>query len=250
MSPGDATIEAFTREATSEKGYTEAPAGTNKTKFAAEVGHANGQPWCATFIVAMAKRTGLRLASSSAYTPSMAQAYIDAKRWYSSQYAQRGDIVFFDFPDAKKRIQHVGILLSIDRAKSTVTCIEGNTASGTSGSQDNGGGVYIRTRPIANNVVGFGRPFFDQPATKETFMALTDAEQKELLDSVRELKNQAVQGGEPRIAATFDQVKAVRTLLEELKTSVEAEDVDGGSGQISPATIDRIADAVVAEIAS
>lgn len=142
-------------EATKELGYTETPPGSNRTKFAKEAGHANGQPWCATFVVAMARRVGVKLPSESAYTPTMAAAM---REW--QRLPQPGDLAFFNFPnDGKNRIQHVGIVESVDFTKATVTCIEGNTSSGTSGSQDNGGGVYRRTRPFSH-VVGFGRPAY------------------------------------------------------------------------------------------
>lgn len=140
--------------AVGELGYTESPAGSNRTKYAKEAGHANGQPWCATFVVAMARRVGVKLPSESAYTPTMAAGFKSL-----TKLPQPGDIAFFDFPDSKRRIQHVGIVESVNFAKATVTCIEGNTSPGTAGSQDNGGGVYRRTRPFAH-VVGFGRPAY------------------------------------------------------------------------------------------
>jgi hypothetical protein len=68
--------------------------------------------------------------------------------------------VFFDFPDSHTGIQHVGFVERV-RADGTLVTIEGNTSSGTSGSQDNGGGVYRRTRPPAY-VVGYGRPAYQE----------------------------------------------------------------------------------------
>ena len=136
-----ATVEQYLDEAASELRTTESPPGSNRTEFASEAGHANGQPWCATFLVAIARRVGLALPSESAYTPTMANAFRAAKRWVGTPLA--GDIAFFDFPDAKRRIQHVGVVES--STATTVTCIEGNTASGWAGSQDNGGGVWRRT---------------------------------------------------------------------------------------------------------
>jgi hypothetical protein len=147
-------------EATKELGYTEATPGSNRTKFAAEAAHANGQPWCATFVVAMARRVGVKLPSESAYTPTMANAFKPLQR-----LPQVGDLAFFNFPgDGKNRIQHVGIVESVDFLRAQVTCIEGNTSAGTTGSQDNGGGVYRRTRPFSH-VVGFGRPSYPKEIT-------------------------------------------------------------------------------------
>lgn len=141
----------FLTAAQSEIGYTENPPGSNRTKFAAEAGHMNGQPWCATFIAAIANRTGTQLASSNPYTPTMESGFKKVSMY--GYEPQVGAIAFFDFPDTKHRTQHVGIVESWDAT--TVTCIEGNTSSGPSGSQDNGGGVFRRRRP-RSHVVGFG----------------------------------------------------------------------------------------------
>lgn len=136
-------------QARSEVGYTESPRGSNRTKFAAEAGHANGQPWCATFCVAMARRCGGHFGNESAYTPSLFESMVHVGD------PQPGDLAFFDFPDSVHRIQHVGIVVGADR--STVTCCEGNTSAGAGGSQANGGGVFLRTRS-RSLVAGFGRP--------------------------------------------------------------------------------------------
>jgi hypothetical protein len=157
------TAQEFLDAARSEIGYVEAK--TNRTKFAAEAGHANGQPWCATFVVAMARRVGLRLPSESPYTPTMANGFKAESSWSNAaaQTPRPGDIVFFDFPDDVRRIQHVGIVESYDPATATVTTIEGNTSSNTRGSQSNGGGVYRRFRSFSY-IVGFGRPTFTAAA--------------------------------------------------------------------------------------
>lgn len=168
-----ATAQGLLAAARSELGTTESPARSNRTAFAAEAGHANAAPWCATFIVAIARRVGLALPSESAYTPAMANGFRAAGAWHPEP--RPGDLAFFDFPgDAKRRIQHVGIVESA--TPTTVTCIEGNTSPGAAGSQDNGGGVYRRTRP-RTHVVGYGRPHFTTP---EDDMALTDAERGRL----------------------------------------------------------------------
>jgi hypothetical protein len=152
-----ATARHFLDTARSHLGYTETPAGSNRTRFAAEARHANGYAWCLTFLVAVARRLGVTLPDWGAYTPTMANAFKRAGRWHTGT-PQPGDWAFFDFPgDSKARIQHVGVVESAD-AKS-VTCIEGNTSSGSRGSQDNGGGVYRRTRP-RSHVVGYGRPAY------------------------------------------------------------------------------------------
>ncbi len=63
------------------------------------------------------------------------------------QKPRRGDLVLFDLP-AGDHVDHAGLLLSY--TKDAVTCIEGNTSSGSLGNQANGGGCYMRTRPRSN----------------------------------------------------------------------------------------------------
>lgn len=54
-----------------------------------------------------------------------------------------GDIILFDFP-AGDKVDHAGLM--VDRNRWNVNTIEGNTSSGSLGSQSNGGGVYRRSR--------------------------------------------------------------------------------------------------------
>jgi hypothetical protein len=142
-----ATSVDVLRHAVSEIGYREYPAGSNRTKFAAIAGHPNGQPWCATYVVAMFRRAGIKLPSESASTYYMRMGFRLRFRYTSTP--QRGDVVFYNF-------SHVGILESF--TATTVTCIEGNTSSGA-GSQSNGGGVFRRTRS-RSLVLGYGRPAY------------------------------------------------------------------------------------------
>ena len=152
------TADCVIREAAGEIGATESPPGSNRQPYAAEAGHANGQPWCASFVVAMMRRCGVRLPSESPYTPTMAAGFRNTGTWQGrNSDVNPGDVCFFDFPDSVDRIQHVGI---VEQATDdTVTCIEGNTSAGSGGSQSNGGGVFRRTRS-RSVVVGFGRPLY------------------------------------------------------------------------------------------
>lgn len=173
------TADDYVTTARSELGYLESPAGSNRTKFAAEAGHTNGQAWCATFCVAIAKRIGLKLPGTSAFTPALADWFRSVDRF--STTPSKGALAFFDFPDSKHRIQHVGIVVSWTDA--TVTCVEGNTAKGTKGSQDNGGGVFLRTRK-RSLAVGFGAPVFSSPGPApappaETQVHTSDADEDE-----------------------------------------------------------------------
>lgn len=191
-----ATAESFLREAASEVGYRES--GDNRTKFAAEAGHANGQPWCATYIVAMARRVALSLPSESAYTPTMANGFKTHNRWVTDS-PQPGDCVFFDFPDTSHRIQHVGIVEKVN-PDGTLQTIEGNTSSGMEGSQHNGGGVYRRDRQ-RRYVVGFGRPRFEPSRPPQGDDEMTADEREAVLTA-----NHFVKMVWPGYATKIDQI--------------------------------------------
>lgn len=155
-----ATVQQFINAAESEVGYTETPTGSNRTKFAAEAGHANGQKWCATFVCAIAKRTGVYV-PNTASTRAMRNAFEAIGQ--TGDTPEPGAIAFFDFPNKSTGIEHVGIVKEV-HSGGIITTIEGNTSSGSRGSQDNGGGVYLRVRPL-NHVVAFGYPTFDYATT-------------------------------------------------------------------------------------
>jgi len=154
-----ATGADVVRIALGEVGYTEGP--NNFNKYAAEVGHANNQPWCGTFTDAMLKRAGQTGEPSSVWTPSGLVAYRKAGRALDRNGpAQAGDIVYFDYggsTDASK-VDHVGIVVQ-PRLDGQVETVEGNTSPTNAGSQSAGGGVYRRVRP-RSIIAGFGRPAY------------------------------------------------------------------------------------------
>ncbi len=132
-----------------ELGFVEGP--NNWNPYAAEVGHANNQPWCASFVAAMAKRAGVALPSTSAYTPTMANGF---KRIDRFDYLPRiGSLVFFEWPNMG-RIAHVGVVEAI-RDDGALVTIEGNTDS--AGGRT-GGRVMRQVRRA--NIAGYGHPDF------------------------------------------------------------------------------------------
>lgn len=145
------TVSDVLRAANAEIGYAETP--VNKTKFAAEAGHPNGYAWCATFVVAIMRRAGVKLPSESASTITMYGAMPHVPKPVA------GDLAFFNFGAGP--IHHVGIVETVGPYE--LVTIEGNTSAGAAGSQYNGGGVYRRTR-ATSLVVGYGRPQYTQPA--------------------------------------------------------------------------------------
>jgi hypothetical protein len=139
-----------------ELGRCESPPGSNRNPYAAEAGHADGQAWCATFVVAMMRRGGVHLPSESAYTPTMANGFRGVGRWTSAP--QPGAVVFFQWP-GQDRICHVGIVEALLGGGSIAT-IEGNTDSAGGGS---GGRVMRQRRRTC--IAGYGLPDYGGAAS-------------------------------------------------------------------------------------
>ena len=140
-----ATVAQVLAIARAEIGYREGS--NNNNKYGKEYGW-NNVAWCVQFQWWNFKKAG---ASSLFYgggkTASCSQlyAYHQGKGQAISVGSIRaGDIVFFDFSGRKASTDHVGIVESVNG--DTVVTIEGNTSSGSGGSQANGDGVYRRNR--------------------------------------------------------------------------------------------------------
>ncbi len=134
-------------------GVKESPANSNVCKFSRWYPMA-GSPWCAMFVSWVLDQAQIE-GFKHAYTPSGAALFQQRHRWFTAN-PKPGDVVYFDFPDSLARIQHVGFVEKVN-GDGSIVAIEGNTSAGASGSQDNGGGVFRRTR-TRSLIVGFGRP--------------------------------------------------------------------------------------------
>ena len=142
--------------AKAQVGKTESPANSNKGPYPITdcqvftIGY-DGVPWCGCFVSLAASKGGASFPSKArlAYTPyicSDASAGINGLTKVSTSAVKPGDFVVFNFDGGVP--DHVG--LAVGPFKNGLTdAIEGNTSSGSSGSQDNGGGVYHRQRPIS-----------------------------------------------------------------------------------------------------
>lgn len=159
--------EALIRWARAQVGVTERPAGSNKgpkvSKWQREFG-IDGAPWCGAFVgFGLRTQCNVPVTRRIVYCPFIeADARTHANgfaRFVSARKAKPGDLVLFDFSRPVTFPQHVGIVVSVDRARGVVHTIEGNTSPGAAGSQANGGGVFARTRPFGT-VVGYARPRF------------------------------------------------------------------------------------------
>jgi hypothetical protein len=114
--------------------------------------HDQGASWCGAFVSWCFDQADARLDQADShhgpgfiYCPGAEAHYRSTHRVVNAPHANPGDIVLFHFQGEANEANHTGILESFDLHN--VTCIEGNTSSGSAGSQSNGGGVYRRTRP-------------------------------------------------------------------------------------------------------
>lgn len=172
-----------------ELGNTESPAGSNRTKYGKWMG-LDGQPWCMSFVQWCFDQAGYTLPHKTGSCSALLSWY----RKYAPEcivaVPQPRDIVIYNFG-------HTGILESA--AESTVTVVEGNTSAGESGSQDNGGGVFTRTRK-KSLVQAYIRPFKnyifeeDDMDINTIISQMTDEQAYKLLEKA---KNHAAKLAEP-----------------------------------------------------
>jgi hypothetical protein len=149
------------RWASSHRGCTEQPAGSNTDKRKDGIRKAQidcagggtwlvGQPWCGTWCFNALQAAGVKGITSRLASVALIEDDAKAKRgpfrgWTTDpRKALRGDLVVLF-----GRGVHVGLLRDIDVKRGVVILDEGNTSSGSSGSQDNGGGSYRRVRPLS-----------------------------------------------------------------------------------------------------
>lgn len=164
------------RYAVLQTGYTEHPAGSNKTKFGKQFGM-NGVPWCAEFVWASGENAkGSNPIAKSANAAGIQDLTVSQKggSWVLKKTASNskkktglskvkfGDIVSFDFGRNNGIRQHTA--LCIGRDGDYYICIEGNTSSSNKGSQSNGGGVFIRYRKYTQ-VCSIARPRYSASPT-------------------------------------------------------------------------------------
>lgn len=146
--------------ARAEIGTVEGPGGG--TPYHQAYGIAANQPWCAVFLWDLFQDAGGvdSIGPKTAYTPTLAGWFQSRGQWSASPAV--GALVFYDWPgDSKDRISHVGIVESFDAT--SITTIEANTSNSDEGSQDDGDGVWRRTRDRDNAIVGYGLPSYGLP---------------------------------------------------------------------------------------
>lgn len=157
------TVTQFVYEALKEVGTTESPAGSNHVKFWDETDPSyQGQPWCAAFVSAIAKRVGQDDIGQYYYCPTFVEHFKKLGKWKTrDSEPQPGWIIFFAGSDGIAC--HVGIVQY--KGSILIKTIEGNTSLS---SNDNGGAVMQRKRALGSvgssfYVLGYGVPEFISP---------------------------------------------------------------------------------------
>ena len=126
-------------------------------------------PYCAMFMSYCLDWAGVSAEGiPGAYVPWILSANSEAGRLVDNEDAQPGDLVMFDW-QGDGVADHIGIVEVNHPDEGWIQTIEGNTSSGSGGSQSNGGGVYRRARNCGS-IIGVARPHYE---TEEEDM-LTD----------------------------------------------------------------------------
>jgi len=128
------------KAAQSEIGYREGP--NNENKFADEAAHANHQPWCVTFIVAMAKRAQVALPETRTAAVATFRRAFEAQGRLHPEPAV-GDVAFFQRGES-----HASIVAEVHG--DGVVCVGGNYSGEVS--------VERRRGPQGSRATGYGRP--------------------------------------------------------------------------------------------
>ena len=164
-----------------ELNTTEDPPNSNRTKFGAWYG-LNGERWCAIFVAWLFAQAQMdlraKLGLGLEYTPTFAALGRRSGWEVPRDQVRAGDILLFQFP-GHDRIHHAGICAE-DGVKpgGLVVTIEGNTSTGITGSQDNGGCVAQRVRPL-NSIACVLRPPYE-PCTSPPGPVFTEPQKVDL----------------------------------------------------------------------
>ena len=169
-------------------GVKEVPSGSNTVKYNTEyygrTVAGSAYPWCCVFIWWLFHYLGADNlffgGGKTASCTTLMQYAKQHKLWVTKDY-KPGDLILFNF-DSDSAAEHIGICESTNAGY--ITCIEGNTSIT---SDDNGGSVMRRTRPL-RQVLGAYRP---QYATAATIKTTTSKEATKVTVEVTVLKQGA-----------------------------------------------------------
>lgn len=156
--------QAAVNWATNQIGTRESPAGSNWGpdigRWIRATGYNTPVPWCGCFVNAALMAAGQPSGAGwIGYTPAIVtRARNKVGGWSWHQEGKAGDLALFDTPGGDPAV-HVG-LVKRKLGSRVYGTVEGNTSSGQSGSQSEGGGVFARERSMDGNfrIIGFARP--------------------------------------------------------------------------------------------
>lgn len=159
-----AKASTIMNKALSYVGTTESPSNSNNVIFNTHYYgynvYGSAYPWCMSFVWDIFRMCGASNlfynGQKTAYCPTLMSWAKSQGKFVTGSY-KYGDVLFFDFYGDSEPC-HTGFCVS-DNGTS-VTTVEGNTSSGSGGSQDNGGGVFKRTR-YKSNILGAYRPSYE-----------------------------------------------------------------------------------------
>ena len=158
------TVKDIIDLAESQVGTTEYPPNSNdvvyNTAYYGKEVSGSAYPWCCTFVWWVFNQFNPCLVKKTASCMDMAQCFKDSGQWHASPKV--GDVVFFKFNTNNRWTNHVGIVKDVIDDGMKIITIEGNTSQT---SDDNGGAVMERTR--SSNIVGYGRPAYDEEVESE-----------------------------------------------------------------------------------
>lgn len=157
------SLQTVINTAMGELGYTEFPAGSNRTKYWEPYDPSfQGQPWCVAFLWWVYQQAGERMAFFGGGKTASCSMLL---RWYREEgltvpvsEIQAGDIVILNFHGSQDA-EHCGLVLGVNSTDDHyINTIEGNTSPGEERTaQANGGCVALKHRH-RSQVVGVCRP--------------------------------------------------------------------------------------------
>ena len=128
----------------------------------------NGQSWCAIFVSYCLYHADLKVCIETDkgfhYTPNGSKWFKEQKQWFKEPLP--GDIVFFDWQNEKDDLpgaaNHVAFFVAQTQDNRIIT-IDGNSPPDD---ESNSGQVRYKIRDFNSQIMGFGRPPYDNPKSE------------------------------------------------------------------------------------
>lgn len=183
-------MNLITENALSQVSYVE---GKNNWNKFGEYFNANNQPWCMYFVQWIFAQSDLKLPYFTGSCSALLNWYKKNKPecvlpYNTFEQIPEGSIIIYSWG-------HTGILFLRYPSKNICT-IEGNTSPDSSGSQDNGGGVYVRNRtPKSGDYFIIPEGLVKEVKSVDTIYATIDNVPKDYCPTIQKLINLGVLKG-------------------------------------------------------